>query len=262
MPSLPLPLEVELPDQFGSVALMYPHGNNIAHAFHRSVGQLYRWDAENGLNVLQRELSMRSGANICRARNALVVEFLKTDCEWAWWCDTDMVFQPDMLARLLTAAERADTKIVGALCVLVGDSDLTPTLFVDDPDTITKVSHNYPDDVVVEVAATGTGCLLVHREVFEAIQQAAGGSEFCWFTEGERVGGDGIGRWIGEDVNFCLIARSLGYRVYVDCTTHVGHQKGNRVWWPRQIREGHGVGDVTGPAVLEADLDIPEPVPA
>jgi hypothetical protein len=242
-------------DQLGTAAILYPHGGDVAHAFHKSLHDLGVYDREKELNLLRHELSMRSGANICRARNMLVQTFLTTDCEWAWWCDTDMVFAPEALARLLVAAKTADTKIIGGLCVLVGDDGLIPTLFVDDPDTVTKVSHNYPDDAVVEVAATGTGCLLVHRDVFLDIQTAAGGSEWCWFTEGERIGGDGIGRWIGEDVNFCLQARALGHQVYVDCTTHIGHVKGPRTWWPEDLRRGHGLEGADRPAVLDADIE-------
>lgn len=244
-------------DHPGRAALLYPHGGEVAHAFHKSLHDLFVYDQKNQLGMLGNELSMRSGANICRARNMLVQAFLAdTDAEWAWWVDTDMVFAPQTLARLLVAARTVDTTIIGGLCVLVSEDHLIPTLFVDDEQTITQVSHDYPDDTVVEVAATGTGCLLVHRQVFLDIQEAAGGSEWAWFVEGERVGGDGVGRWVGEDVNFCLQARALGHRVYVDCTTPIGHVKGPRTWWPEDIRKGHGlVPPGSGPAVLDADVE-------
>jgi hypothetical protein len=240
-----------------TVAIMYPHAGSVAQLFHKSLHDLQVHDRERGLNLLRHELSMRSGANISRARNMLVQELLRTDCEWGWFCDTDMVFQPDTLVRLLAAAKAADTRIVGALCVVVNEGVLTnpraliPTLFVDDPDTITKVSHNYPDDTVVEVAATGTGCLLVHRSVFEDIRAAAG-DDWSWFRDLAEECPDGETRWIGEDIRFCLQARSLGHRVYVDCTTPVGHWKGHQVWWPADVRR---IDPDLGPAVLEADIE-------
>jgi hypothetical protein len=212
------PSTVEHP---GRVVLLYPHPGNVGQAWHRSVCELMTFDRSNDLHMLDHEMAMRSGANINRARNKLVAAFLNSDATWAWFCDTDMVFNPDTLLRLVVAAQAADAKIIGALCCIVNEDSVVPTLFIDDDETITRAALDYPDGAVVEVAATGTGCLLIHRDVFEKMQANAGGSPWCWFNEGERKAQDGSGWWIGEDVMFCLAARDAGFPVYVDCTTPV-----------------------------------------
>ena len=237
----------------GKVVLMYPHPGDVSQHWHRSVCELLTFDRSNGLQMFSHELAMRSGANINMARNKLVQAFLKTDATWAWFCDTDMVFKEDTLLRLTVAANAAQAKIMGALCVIVNEKDVVPTLFIDDEDSITRAALDYPDGAVVEVAATGTGCLLIHRDVFEQMQADADGSPWCWFNDGERLSHDGERWWLGEDVLFCLTARAAGFQVYVDCTTPVGHWKGNRTWWPEDIRKGHGKSHDDPDVVVSSD---------
>lgn len=219
----------------GTAVLLYPHNGTVAAGFMDSFDAMQRYDLTRRL--YDSRLAITSGVNICEARNLLVRHFLAdTDAEWAWFCDSDMVFADDALHRLLAAAARTDAKIIGGLCCTVNDSGLVLTMFADDDDDITKAALSYnPDDDVVEVAATGTGFLLIHRDVLVAIQDANDGSLWCWFTEGPQVSESGQERWVGEDVTFCLKARELGFSVYVDCSVPIGHFKGNRTWWPSDI---------------------------
>lgn len=229
----------------GRAVMLYPHGGKVASLFMDSVEAMQRFDIEKGLGLFHSRIRAHSGANICRARNLLVQHFLdETDAEWAWFCDTDMVFSDDALLRLLVAAKKTGAKIIGGLCCIVNESGLIPTLFIDDDDNITKAAYDFPDEAVVEVAATGTGFLLIHRDVLLDMQAARDGSIWGWFVEGERISQTGTSHWMGEDVLFCLNARALGHSVYVDCTTPIGHVKGNRTWWPSDIRKGHGSADL------------------
>ncbi len=86
-----------------------------------------------------------------------------------------------------------------------------------------------------EFAATGSGCLLIHRDVLEALHEHHG-DHVSYFYEDRRVPADGgERRWMGEDLTFCLQARELGFPVIVDTSIHVGHHKGVRTWWPEEI---------------------------
>jgi hypothetical protein len=86
------------------------------------------------------------------------------------------------------------------------------------------------------VAATGTGCLLVHRDVLEDMRLKRGGSIHSWFGYDQFT--TEAGEWeLGEDLSFCLRARDAGWKVYVDTTLPVGHHKGSKVWWPEDARK-------------------------
>lgn len=239
----------------GRVLLAFPStGHDISTRFLRSYVELEVWDRERAVQVwealgapesptpldlrlLHNYVAIEASGNLAKARNRLVVEFLDNhpECDWLWFCDTDMVFPPDTLHRMVARARQHDIKILGGLCVIVTAEGAVPTLFIPDEDAVTHVMLDYEDGQVVELAATGTGCLLVHRDVLEDMRLKCGGSIHSWFGYDQFT--TAAGEWeLGEDVSFCLRAREAGWKVYVDTTCHVGHHKGPKVWWPEDVR--------------------------
>lgn len=222
-----------------SVCVMYPTRDAVSVQFHHALQEMERVDRAEGWHNFIGEIVEISGPNISKARNELVLRFLETEAEWAWFVDTDMVIKPETLPRLLCAAGAANAKVIGALCVMVGSDGPVPTIYQLgnlSNGEITRVMFDYPsDDTVLQVAATGTGCLLVHREVFEAMRKREPERKYPWFYEGEVNN-----NWTSEDLMFCLRANEAGYGVFVDCGAPVGHAKGQRVWWPSDIRAQRG----------------------
>lgn len=211
----------------------------VADDYSDSWAALRAADIANGWGCVAGKYGARSGSNVSRARNDLAVQFLDTtDGEWALFLDSDMVFPEDTVVRLLAAAEQADTKIIGGLCVAATEHGPMPTLFQHaeaGAPTITVQHTDYPENTILEVAATGTACLMVHRCVLEAIREASPDDKrYCWFQEAVRRS------WVSEDVEFCLRARELGFSVYVDTTLTIGHYKFGRVWRPEDIKTGVG----------------------
>lgn len=231
--------EIKVPDT--SVVVLYPSNGNVHVMFHRSLGQAQQFDRHQGWDNLVEERCIISNVNVSKARNELARWYLEeTDAEWAWFIDTDMVIQHDTLPRLLCTAQASGAKVLGALCCTVDDIDgPIPTIFqfgAFNNGELTRVTFDYPDDnTVLQVAATGAACLLVHRSVFEEIQRRAPDVRFPWFNEAEINN-----NWVSEDLMFCLRANSVGMPVFVDCTAHVGHAKGHFVWWPSDIKKGRG----------------------
>ena len=205
----------------------------VATEFADSLMAVALADVREGWGFFAGKYEVRSGANVAHARNILAAQFLDTtDGDWALFIDSDMVLPEDTIARMLAAATQADTKIVGALCVAVDKDGPRPTIFQHAAHAVTQQVLDYPDDTLLQVAATGTACLLIHRSVLEAMRAAAPDNPaFCWFQETVTKG-----RWVGEDIEFCLRAGQLGHTVYVDTTLAVGHAKWGRVWWPDDIR--------------------------
>lgn len=71
------------------------------------------------------------------------------------------------------------------------------------------------DDELIEIDATGFPCLLMRRELLEAVGPDA-------FFPDQR---DCTTHFIGEDVAFCLAAKRAGYRIFCDGRVHVPHMK-------------------------------------
>lgn len=217
------------------VVVGYCAGPDVAREFHRSLVDLLFFDEvtsrrlRGGGGVLDWE----SGVNVASARNAICEKFLaKSTAEWLWMIDTDMVFRPDTLERLLLEADPEKAPIVGGLCFGVDKGQYFPTLYdlTGTQDDITFVRYNeWTPDAMMQVFATGAACLLIHRTALERIrdfrhpdrpQQAGFSKAFPWFQET-----DFNGRVMGEDITFCLRAGTAGIPVHVNTAVQLGHMK-------------------------------------
>lgn len=173
-----------------------------------------------------RTLPVQSGPRISEARNLLVRRFLDDDAGWLFMVDTDMVFAPDAIGRLIAAADPAARPVVGGLTYCPGllpGAEPDPTMFqrVDvhgEPGLIHY--RDWPPGECVQVAATGAAALLIHRHALEAVAKAADDPAAPWFCE-SRLGG----RLIGEDLTFCLRCADAGIPVHVHTGVRFGHVK-------------------------------------
>ncbi len=142
--------------------------------------------------------------------------------DWLLFIDDDMVWQPDVIGRLIASREEHDLDMLGGLCFRRSDP-YQPTLYMrEQPD---KGAYNYLEDWpdgVVEVDATGLAFLLIHKRVFEAIA----GSPMPTLEERSRMPLPNFFRWegtLGEDLRFCQDAKRAGMRIWVDTRIEIGH---------------------------------------
>lgn len=171
---------------------------------------------------------VHSGPNIARARNALARTFLaESNAPWFLTIDTDMVFAPDTLDRLVGAADPVLRPVMGAFCLMqetLGGEGL-PTLY-EVAEGVNGIGFarytEWPEDQVMRVGATGTGCLLIHRSVFEIIDAhpKLHNVAWPWFRESSIDG-----RPLGEDMTFMLGVGVAGLPVHVHTGVQVGHVK-------------------------------------
>lgn len=165
-----------------------------------------------------------SSANVSAPRNRLTTKFLdETDAEWLWWIDADMAWDPEALDGLLAAADPVERPIVGGLCFGAFHDMLFPTIYQfgerDGKLTTVRVA-DYPDDAVVQVAATGAAFLLIHRSALQTIRAREFNATFPFFQETEMSGDP-----VGEDLTFCLRAAACDIPVHVTTAVKVGHHK-------------------------------------
>jgi GT2 family glycosyltransferase len=169
-----------------------------------------------------------SGPNISEGRNLIVRRFLD-ECRapWLLMTDTDMVFTPADVDRLVTAADPLRRPVLGALCYAQDGTtgEKQPTMYElvqeDGGGQVGFARYKiWPEDVCMPVSATGAAFLLMHRDALAAIGKASGDRAAPWFRE--SVIGSAL---VGEDMTFCLRAGAAGIPVHVHTGVRVGHVK-------------------------------------
>ena len=181
-----------------------------------------------GKTPLDAVLTYHSGPNISTARNKIVDDFLaRQRAPWLLMCDTDMVWAPDALDRLIGAADALERPLVGALCYSQDDgADAFPVMYelvCDDGKAPAFTRYQrWPEDACVQVSATGAAFLLMHRDALEAIRGHVGDVAAPWFRE-MAVGAPLT--LMGEDMTFCLRAAAADIPVHVHTGVQVGHVK-------------------------------------
>lgn len=216
-----------------SVAYGYVHGDmNESHSFLTSLDLMKQYDALNA-QVLQGRFEVRCGSlGLVAARNQIAASFLQSKHDWLLMIDADMGFAPDSLYRLLEVAHPVHRPIVGGLCFVARQFDEDglngyrvrpqPTLMdwreCDDGLKRFWSVPLYPVNSVVQVAATGSAFILIHRSVFEKIAENVGPT---WYDQ--THGTDG--KLLGEDVSFCVRAWSHEIPVHVHTGVRTNHYK-------------------------------------
>jgi len=141
------------------------------------------------------------------ARNSLVTQSQENGCSEILMLDTDQVYPPNTLTKL-----KAHKKDICGVRVHRRYPPFDPVFLRGEIGRYQVI----PEDEMfsgelVEVDATGTGCLLFNMAIFDKIQRP-------WFQFDFGEHGP-----IGEDIYFCSKARAAGLNIYVDTSIEVKH---------------------------------------
>jgi hypothetical protein len=206
-----------------TVVIAFIHPGQMSAYFTTSLLATMLYDVKGGRHVAGL-LNEWSSANVSSPRNNLTRQFVDDyTADWLLWIDSDMGWEPDAVERLLAVADPAKAPIVGGLCFGMAGGKLFPTIYQlaqrDGALTTIRVGE-FPDDSMLQCAATGAAFLLIHRSVLVAIRAREFNKTFPWFQEGELNGLPS-----GEDVTFCLRAGLCGFPVHVNTGVAIGHHK-------------------------------------
>ena len=164
-----------------------------------------------------------------RSRNVVVKTFLETtDADWLLMIDSDERLSLQTWHKLIDSAHDKDRPIVSGLVFAAffdGEDSLrpVPTIYRMDPEKGLEAIDAYPIDELIEVDATGTGCLLIHRSVLLDMQKQATpnqGKDWAWFVEGAIDG-----TYFGEDLLFSKRLKSMGYKIFAHTGAILPHHK-------------------------------------
>lgn len=190
---------------------------------------------------------------IARSRNQLAKRFLATNATWSIWLDSDMIFPfgnsgsfatltgmknfPDkfgsfhVVERLISHGR---TMVGGCYWDRMGRGKLIAG-------GKGPILSPIPSDTLAAVSFVGTGCLAVHRKVFEdvaakfpeTLSEDAYGNETGFFTPIQTPE-----RMLGEDESFAWRATEAGHPTFLDLGLICGHvgtavhsmpEKGSRI---------------------------------
>jgi hypothetical protein len=153
---------------------------------------------------------------VARARNKVATRFLKQkDCDYLMWIDSDIRFD----VRLLNKLRKHDKPVIGGI-YLKKKLPYSPVLN-------TKIGE---EGELLKLNETGTGFLMIHRDVLTAIKEAE--PEHSYHPSSDEDNEDyydwfrcGVvdGRYLSEDYYFCHLARKYGFDIFVDPSIVVGH---------------------------------------
>jgi hypothetical protein len=238
------------------VAVGFPYGT-FEGAFVESLVQEVIHDAQHHQRICNGgHFLPQPAANIAFGRNQIVQNFLnETDADWLWFIDTDQTWEPGVLERMVQSAHPTERPILGALVFSVtpGEAqEIAPTLWGVVDNQFSRITQ-VPKVGILEVAATGTGCVIIHRSVLEGVRDLPvpdtdlthGDTAWPWFKYADWTNAQGKAIVMGEDLTFFLRASAAGFRAFVDTTIEVGHVK--RALIGRQAYEIQPIGGLALP---------------
>lgn len=153
------------------------------------------------------------------SRNAVVREFLQTDCRWLLWLNTDKEWEPSEVTKILESAEKHNFPILSAHIRNPGE-DQTSTRPVMVDGYLQAVEPTSDADFIPCFCA-GMGFYLIERKVLEEMQHGFADHHpdewFAYEVWEEKT--------VGEDLVFSRRLKQLGYVTRVDQSLKVGHRK-------------------------------------
>ena len=168
-------------------------------------GQIHK-DLAKTINYIQTDdsyeviVSYPSAKPITHNRNMIVQKFLAIkDCDYLMMIDSDIIPTPDILKLV-----DFEKDIITPLMLVFQKDSLIPLYLKRNLDGIYDAGNYLEEKGLQEVDATGTGCIIIKREVLEKL-------EYPFRNEYDR---DGIKK-LGNDLSFCQRAKKLGFKVWV-----------------------------------------------
>jgi hypothetical protein len=179
-------------------------------------------------------------AMIYHSRNTIAQKFMDSGAKWLIMLDDDIIpciGRPAWMRTWVASARNAPDlplqrhvlhRLIGSSKSLVGAAyfgrqEGAPLIASDQ--SVAGRARQF-DDYIHPVDWVGTGCILVHRSVFESIQKS--NPELAPKFEGKPWNYfQPIDADHGEDVSFCIRAKKAGHQPHVDLGTpcfHVGYK--------------------------------------
>lgn len=175
-----------------SVSILVPTRDTVYSHFSYSLGNLIKTTTLMGIEV---HLFFDASTILINQRENLINQAIEVKSEWALWLDSDMMFPPTTLLRLL-----AHNQDIVACNYMKRSYPFKSVAFMDTNDWESWVPLQSEDELLT-VEAIGMGCVLMRTSVFEKLNRPYfeytyqpktkdwGGEDFTLF---KKLNGSGV----------------------------------------------------------------------
>lgn len=200
-----------------SVAILSPCANSVEPRAYQFAMIVASAASASGFPV--RQVGVTERTLIHTARNVLANEFLATDCEWAFWLDSDMVLPANTIPVMMRWAKKLNAQfLTGIYHQRMGDHK--PLALVRNESVVSYKEESEHSMVIVPEGCTtpfkihccGFGCVLMHRDVLLKLKNPYFKYEM---QEGKKE--------LSEDFYFCIQARKAGIDLWAIPELACGH---------------------------------------
>ena len=180
-----------------SVSILVPTRDTVYSHFSYSLGNLIKTTTMMGIEV---HLFFDASTILINQRENLINRAIEVKSEWVLWLDSDMMFPPTTLLRLL-----AHNQDIVACNYMKRSYPFKSVAFMDTNDWESWVPLQSEDELLT-VEAIGMGCVLMRTSVFEKLNRP-----YFEYTYQPKTKD-----WGGEDFTLFKKLNKLGYQVKVD----------------------------------------------
>ena len=185
------------------ILIAIPSGDDLAAEFVQSLLALRPVDHV--------EIKIQTGSLVYLSREILSAYAINNGFDYVLWLDTDMVFKPDLLEKLI----EDDVDMAAGLffqrrppC----EPAIWKTIECGEGENRFDAKYlDYPEEQLFEIDACGMAAVLVKGEVLRAVHER-------YHRTFEPISG------YGEDISFCIRAKNCGFKIWCDSRVKVGHR--------------------------------------
>lgn len=180
------------------ISICVPCRDSVHSGFAYDLARLMQLSTQLDISA---QLHFNCGTIITNLREALLREAVAAGSSHLLWLDSDMMFPPDTLERLL-----AHQLPVVAANYATRTSPHKTVAYADITDWTSYLIHAADDPALIEVQAVGMGCMLVDLSVVEDLPSPV--FELLWQPDSQDH--------LGEDFVFCAKLRAQGNAIMID----------------------------------------------
>ena len=165
------------------------------------------------------EIGIEVDSLVYEARNRLTITALDKEYDYMLFLDSDMVFQRDLLERLMADMKGGKEFVCGLAFkrrlpttpVILKSIEWMPGNKEHGIQHHVEYFEDYPRDSLFEIGGCGFGCVLIKTSAILELAQYFGMSPFTPMP------------YLGEDYSFCWRMKQIGKKMWCDSSVKLGH---------------------------------------
>jgi len=176
---------------------------------------------------IKKEINTMKSPYIAYARNILTARFIQSDYDYLLFIDSDVEFEPECPLRMLVAQ-----KDIVCTPYRIKTNDPAQVKYT----TTVKDTQNVPilPGGLIEILQGPAGMMMIHRRVFEKLIKERPDLEIKTHQHRDLFPKDlkifsfwdctfKDGMWTGDDIAFCNLARSVGFKLHANIESPLTH---------------------------------------